>query len=122
MTRASGKHHRRSLRLQGYDYSQPGAYFVTICTQNNAYLFGDIVDGEMLLNDAGQMVRAVWNELARNYPGIGIDTFVIMPNHIHGIITIHSPAVGAGPRTCPSLRARRGHRPPPGNHRGLPLR
>jgi len=92
------KHHRRSIRLQGYDYSQAGAYFVTICTQNYECMFGDIVDGEMVLNDAGRMVHTVWNEIPRYYSGIDIDAFQIMPNHIHGIITV---IVGAGPRACP---------------------
>ena len=90
-------HNRRSIRLQGYDYSQAGAYFVTICTHNRKCLFGDIADGEMWLNDAGRMVQAVWDEIPAHYPGIDIDAFVIMPNHIHGIIVI----VGAAPRGRP---------------------
>jgi REP element-mobilizing transposase RayT len=90
-------HHRRSIRLQNYDYSQPGAYFVTICVQDRACLFGDVVDGEMRLNDVGVMVQTVWDEIPANYPGVDIDAFVIMPNHFHGIVVI----VGAGPRACP---------------------
>ncbi len=86
-------HHRRSIRLQGYDYSQAGAYFVTLCTQNRECLFGDIVNGDMRLNDAGRMVQAVWDEIPAHYPGIDIDAFIVMPNHIHGIIVI----VGAAP-------------------------
>ena len=127
MTHGQTKHHRRSIRLQGYDYSQPGSYFVTIGTQNHECLFGDIVEGEMVLNDAGQMVQAVWDALPRHYPGIGIDMFVIMPNHLHGLITIQPPnagpppsTVGAGPCACPAdLPARpanapaTGHPPPP---------
>ena len=108
MTRDQAKHHRRSIRLQGYDYSQPGAYFVTICTQNYSYLFGDIVEGEMVLNEAGQMVQGVWDELPMHYPGIETDAFIIMPNHVHGIIVIQpsdvgpaSSTVGAGPCACP---------------------
>ncbi len=91
------RHHRRSIRLQGYDYSQAGAYFVTICTQNRAFLFGEIADGRMVLNDAGRMVKTVWDEIPQYYPGIDIDACQIMPNHIHGIIIL----VGAGPRACP---------------------
>ena len=108
MTRDQAKHRRRSIRLQGYDYSQPGAYFVTICTQNYSYLFGDIVEGEMVLNEAGQMVQGVWDELPMHYPGIETDAFIIMPNHVHGIIVIQpsdvgpaSSTVGAGPCACP---------------------
>jgi len=91
-------HHRRSIRLRGYDYSKNGMYFVTICTQARLRLFGDIADGKMQLNDAGKMVRATWDEIPAHYCGIEIDQFTVMPNHIHGIIKI----VGAGPRACPS--------------------
>ncbi|MEA2108657.1 MAG: transposase, partial [Pseudomonadota bacterium] len=92
-------HYRRSIRLRGYDYSQPGVYFVTICTQSRKCLFGGIVAAEMVLNDAGRMVETVWNEIPGYYPGIYTDTFQIMPNHIHGIIVI----VGAGPCACPDV-------------------
>lgn len=90
-------HHRRSIRLRGYDYSLPGAYFITICTQDRACLFGEVVDRQMRLNDAGWMVQAVWNDLPHHYPGVDTDAFVVMPNHIHGIIAITDAAtVGAG--------------------------
>ncbi|MDR2153482.1 MAG: transposase [Burkholderiaceae bacterium] len=95
-------HHRRSIRLQGYDYSQAGMYFLTICTNERACLFGEIVDGVMCLNDAGRMVLTVWNDMPRNYFGIAVDKFVVMPNHIHGIVTITtSSGVGATPRGRP---------------------
>ena len=90
-------HHRQSIRLRGYDYSQNGAYFITICTQNREYLFGEIQNGEMILNDAGWMIQVVWNEIPLYYTGVKTDAFIIMPNHIHGIIFL----VGAGPRACP---------------------
>ncbi len=86
---------RRSLRLQGFDYSKEGAYFVTICTQNRALLFGDVVDGKMCLKDVGRMVQTVWDELPARCPGAYLDAFVVMPNHIHGIITVGAPLVGA---------------------------
>jgi len=82
------RHHRRSIRLRGYDYSQAGAYFVTICTQGRQCCFGDIVDGEMHLNDAGRMVWAEWHALPARFPGIALDEFVVMPNHLHGIMWI----------------------------------
>jgi REP element-mobilizing transposase RayT len=85
-------HHRRSLRLKGYDYSQAGAYFVTICTQNRECTFGGVDDGELRLNDAGRVVWSVWDELPPRFPGLELDAFVVMPNHVHGIIVI----VGAG--------------------------
>jgi putative transposase len=93
------KHHRRSFRLRGYDYAQAGAYFVTICTQNRKWLFGEIVDGEMRMNDVGKMVQTVWNELPQYYRDVDIDTFIVMPNHVHGILVL---GVGAGPRACPT--------------------
>ena len=89
-------HHRRSIRLKGYDYSQAGAYFVTICAQNRECLFGEILDGEMALNVAGRMIETIWHELPEHYLGVGIDAFQVMPNHMHGIVI-----VGAGPRACP---------------------
>jgi REP element-mobilizing transposase RayT len=92
-------HHRRSVRLLGYDYSQTGAYFITICTQNRECLFGKIEDGELRLNDVGEMIQAFWDEIPSYYPGIDIDEFIVMPNHIHGIIVI----VGADPCGRPGL-------------------
>jgi REP element-mobilizing transposase RayT len=83
-------HHRRSIRLQGYDYSQLGAYFVTIVAQGRALLFGTIENGEMHLNDAGRMIVKWWNELPNKYPQIGLGAFVVMPNHFHGIIIINT--------------------------------
>ena len=91
--------HRRSIRLHGYDYAQPGAYFVTICVQNRECLFGDVVDGVMRLNQAGQMVHMVWKELSAFYPGTEVDAYIIMPNHIHGIIVL----VGATPCGRPDM-------------------
>ena len=91
-------HHRRSLRLQGYDYSQPAIYFVTIVTHGRESLFGEIESGEMRLNDAGQIVWDVWNSLPARYPEIALGTAVVMPNHFHGIIHVradYEPPVGA---------------------------
>ena len=88
-------HRRRSLRLKGYDYTGAGAYFVTIVTQSRSCLFGEILGEEMRLNEAGEMIRTVWEALPRRFPGIEIEGFVVMPNHLHGIIAIHQP-VGAG--------------------------
>jgi len=97
------KHHRRSIRLLGYDYAQAGAYFVTICAQDRECLFGEIVDAKMRVNDAGRMVHSVWEELPRQYAGIDIDGFVAMPNHIHEIIILRDHhVVGAIPRGCPT--------------------
>jgi len=88
------KHHRRSIRLRGYDYSQKGIYFVTVCTQNREHLFGKIEKGEMQMNDAGQMVEFTWADLPNHNPHIVLDEFVVMPDHVHGIILITD--IGAG--------------------------
>ena len=81
-------HHRRSIRLAGYDYRQAGAYFVTICTRRRKCFFGRIRDGRMVLTAAGRMVQQAWDEIPIYYPPIEIDEFIIMPNHIHGIVVI----------------------------------
>jgi len=100
-------HHRRSIRLKGYDYSQAGIYFVTICVKRRgekffAITFGEIVDGEMDLNDAGKIVEKCWLEIVQHYPNTILHEYVVMPNHVHGIIElIHNendtqpPVVGA---------------------------
>lgn len=89
---------RRSLRLRGYDYRQPGAYFVTVCTQNRVRLFGDIADGVIDLTAAGQMVENVWEELSAFYTGVEIDAFAVMPNHVHGIIVLGEATADIAPR------------------------
>jgi REP element-mobilizing transposase RayT len=81
-------HHRRSIRLKGYDYAQSGLYFVTICVQNRACLFGDIVDNEMIMNDAGKMIEKWYFELENKYPNMKCHEYIIMPNHFHCIIEI----------------------------------
>ncbi|RNC69409.1 MAG: transposase [Desulfuromonadales bacterium] len=81
-------HHRHSIRLKDYDYSRPGAYFVTICAWQRECIFGDVANGEMVLNDVGRVVQAEWHRLPGRFPQIELDMFVIMPNHFHGIINI----------------------------------
>ena len=109
-------HHRRSIRLKDYDYSQSGAYFVTICAQNRICLFGTLVDGTVQLNDAGQMVEHWWFELNRKFPAVETDEFVVMPNHCHGIVLITDSIVGADLRVGPAPKAGQGA------HTGAPLR
>ena len=97
MTYNLSLHHRRSIRLPEYDYSQAGAYFITICTHQREYIFGNIVDGEMKLNELGQIAFEQWQQIPERFGSIELDAFVIMPNHIHGIIVINDPEpVGAG--------------------------
>ena len=77
--------HRRSIRLIGYDYSQAGAYFVTVCTHGRAHLFGDVVNGQMVLNDAGVIVAEEWMKSAQIRRELLLDEWIIMPNHFHHI-------------------------------------
>ncbi|MDK2873104.1 MAG: REP-associated tyrosine transposase [Desulfomicrobiaceae bacterium] len=81
-------YHRRSIRLKGYDYTQPGAYFITICTANRECLFGEVVDGKMRLNEIGKIVWDEWLKTAELRPRVVLDAFVVMPNHLHGIIVL----------------------------------
>ena len=80
--------HRHSFRLQGYDYAQVGAYFITVVTHQRRCLFGTIRDGEFIQNAVGEIVHFTWNKLPAHFPGIGLDAFVVMPNHIHAVIHI----------------------------------
>ncbi len=89
--------HRRSIRLRGYDYTQSGAYFVTIVTRERRALFGEITDGEMRLNGAGQRIVDAWEWLATQYPEVELDSYIVMPNHLHGIIVIGGDARGNKP-------------------------
>lgn len=81
---------RRSVRLKGWDYCRPRSYFVTICTQGQRHFFGKVTDGTMHLSDIGKIAHSEWAETPRIRPDMNIelDAFVVMPNHIHGIITI----------------------------------
>lgn len=83
---------RQSIRLKNYDYSQNGLYFVTICTENREFLFGDVINGKMVLNNIGNMIEKWLNKIPERFDTVELDKFQIMPNHIHMIIRI----VGAG--------------------------
>ena len=92
MTYDPEKHHRRSIRLKGFDYSRAAVYFITICVQNRECLFGTIAQHQMRSNEAGQMVSVEWLALSARFPSIILDEFVVMPNHFHGIINISPDA------------------------------
>jgi putative transposase len=96
------RHHRRSIRLRGYDYSQPGEYFVTLCVQNRLCVLGEIVAGEMRLSTAGLVITSWWEDIPRRFPGSNLDAFVVMPNHLHGIVLIDAVA-GGSDRVRPSI-------------------
>jgi len=89
-------HHRRSIRLRGYDYSQAGAYFITICTHHRRCIFGHIENQEMVLNEYGQVAYREWEKLPARWPQVELGAFQIMPNHVHGIIIIRDVAFHVG--------------------------
>ena len=106
------KHHRRSIRLKGYDYIAPlggeqaGAYFVTIVAWQREMLFGEIVNGGMVLNELGQIVVDKWQWLESQYEYVELGTWVVMPNHFHGILVIHDLGRG-GSRSAPTPKKRK---------------
>ncbi len=81
-------HHRRSIRLPSYDYSQPGAYFITLCTTQKQCWFGQIHDGQMHINQLGKIVQTEWLKSAKMRPNLRLDEWIVMPNHLHGIVWI----------------------------------
>lgn len=90
------EHHRHSIRLRGYDYSCSGLYFITICCQDRASIFGNVVSSSMILNDNGQIARQCWLEIPKHFPDVSLHEYIVMPNHIHGVVEIvgankHSP-------------------------------
>ena len=93
-------HHRRSIRLKGYDYTRPGAYFITIVTHDRSHWFGQVVDGKMRLNDFGHAAEQCWRAIPEHFPHVRLDEFVIMPNHVHGILWIvDTPPTTSSPIT-----------------------
>jgi putative transposase len=123
------RHHRpfdpaqgkRSIRLKGYDYAQPGVYFVTICVREQTCALGDVVNGEMVLSDAGHVVRVCWDDLPNHYPHVQLDAFIIMPNHVHGVIVLvdDDTVVGAGFKPAPTTKPAPAPKPAIKRH-GLP--
>ena len=87
---------RRSMRLSGHDYSTPGAYFITACTHNRLLLFGRVVNGKMAANRLGAAVEDCWAELPDHYDNVALDAFILMPNHVHGVIIIQDAPTGVG--------------------------
>ena len=90
MAYSSERHSRRSLRLPAYDYSWPGAYFVTVCTKQRRCLLGAIREGRLVLNEAGSTVYRAWTGLAERWPQYVLDAFVVMPNHVHAVLMLGS--------------------------------
>jgi len=88
MTLFQNKYRNESARLKGYDYASEGAYFITICTKYRNHYFGEIIDGEMMVNEIGKIANLLWGEIIKHYTSARLGAFVVMPNHIHGIIII----------------------------------
>ena len=101
---------RRSIRMQGYDYSGEGLYFVTTCVQNMKCLLGKVVDGEMVLNDAGEIAKQCWLDIPNHFLHIVLHEFIIMPNHVHSIPEI-THSVGAN-NYLPENTGKESHSPP----------
>ena len=102
-------HHRRSIRLKDYDYSQPGAYFVTVCTHGRECALGEVLDDAVILNYSGLIVQECWEQLPDHYFHVDLDAFVVMPNHVRGIIVFNDRhIVGAGLRPAPTWTKRHG--------------
>ena len=87
---------RRSIRLTGHDDASPAAYFVTVCTQGRACLFGEVMHGAMIWNEAGGIVADAWNALPTDFRHVAPDAFVVMPNHVHGVIHRQPPGPARG--------------------------
>ena len=100
------KHHRRSIRLKNYDYASPGAYFVTIVTHRRQCLFGNVMDGQMRLNEFGEIVRDEWLKTETIRPRVQLDEYVIMPNHVHGIIIINDDNRRGTLQSAPTIMQR----------------
>jgi len=79
---------RQSTRLRGYDYSQPGSYFITVCAKDKECLFGEIRNGKMIRNEFGKITISCWNGLMSYFPNVNLDAFIVMPNHMHGIVEL----------------------------------
>jgi REP element-mobilizing transposase RayT len=102
--------YRKNIRLKNYDYSSAGYYFVTIVSHNRKNIFGEIIDSEIILNPLGRIVENTWQEMPTHFPYVNVDSYVVMPNHFHGIVIINEEIIGAQhaeplPRTEPLVKA-----------------
>jgi REP-associated tyrosine transposase len=91
---AESERQRRPLRLHGFDYAQPGLYFVPVCTHNRECLLGEVEGGQMRLSEVGRIVERIWQELPGRFPSVSTDAFVVMPNHVHGVIALGASRAG----------------------------
>lgn len=89
------KKRRKLYRLKNHDYSSPGIYFVTLCTKTKGNIFGNIDNGKMILNEYGKIANRYWLEIPKHYENVDIDAYMVMPDHIHGLIVIYEPAASS---------------------------
>jgi putative transposase len=101
-------HHRHAMRLKGYDYSQSGYYFVNICTRNAMCILGEIQNATIRLSPLGRIVQGCWNEIPSHYTRVRLESFQIMPNHIHAIIGIQEPGRDAARPVPTEVNHRKG--------------
>ncbi|MBC8076403.1 MAG: transposase [Chloroflexales bacterium] len=90
------RHHRRSIRLPGYDYAQPGAYYVTLCVHDRSCIFGTVDNGALVPSELGHLVLYSWRQLPHHFRHIALDAYVLMPNHLHGVVVFQSPGAATG--------------------------
>ena len=97
-------HHRHSIRIKNFDYSGPGAYFFTVVTMNRVVLFGEVIHGEMHLNEIGRIILSAWMDLPNHYLFLELGAFLVMPNHVHAVVILTEDArVGTGLRPAPTV-------------------
>ena len=96
-------HHRRSIRLRGHDYRLPGVYFITVCMEEREPLFGRISAGKMHASDAGRLVQSIWHEIPTWFPHVALDEFILMPDHIHGILRVEHPDSWGAASSAPTI-------------------
>ncbi len=113
------RHHRRSIRLSGYDYTRPGAYFVTMVTYNRVHLFGRVVRGKMELNACGRVAEECWRAIPDHFPHVRLDAFVIMPNHVHGVLWIVESDTSVGAKNFSPLPTPSPQQPPRGTSKTI---
>jgi putative transposase len=108
MSHQHRKRQRRSIRLPIYDYASPGAYFITVCVWKGECMLGEVVDGDMRLNELGHLAHDFWMDVSAHFPSVSIDAFTIMPNHLHAIVVIQTPSTVVGDAEEGEEDARRG--------------
>lgn len=111
MVNKPGALHRRSIRMAGYDYSSPGAYFITLVTFQRACLFGQVLNGELAYSQAGHIIAEYWKAIPDHFPHVELGAFMVMPNHVHGVIIIND-APCRGDVSSPIINNTGGETPP----------